>query len=229
MAEDGAQNTRARTNEAFDQPISLIDATRQREADGDGEHRRTSRSPSWRQLAKRPTRNSVREGLARWKYSKWQQDPYAAGPDIESQNEEATVEPAIPHTEPSQSVQPGLTHIQTQTSDFALRKGSRERGRERVKNTQEGAQRPKSEREPHEIDVLYENQRGWFFFGIPLYSHSSLLNFDPAPWINKDGRDSAVNITNAQVPDPGWEWAWKSWYVDMSQRIVRDVSEHDVI
>jgi len=55
-----------------------------------------------------------------------------------------------------------------------------------------------------------------FFFGIPLYSHSSLLNLDPAPWITKDLKDSAVNITNAQVPDPSWEWAWKTWYVDMS-------------
>ncbi len=219
MAEDGAQNNRAQTNEAFDQPISLVDATRQRETNGDGEPRRNSRSPSWRQLAKRPTKDSVREGLARWKYSKWQQDRYAAGPDIESQNGESTVEPAIQHTEPSQSLHPGLSHTQTQTSDFALREDSQGRGRERVKKAKEGAQRPKSEREPYEIDVLYENQRGWFFFGIPLYSHSSLLNFDPAPWITKDGKDSAVNITNAQVPDPSWEWAWKSWYVDMSHDV----------
>ncbi|KAL5357754.1 hypothetical protein BJX96DRAFT_163290 [Aspergillus floccosus] len=67
-----------------------------------------------------------------------------------------------------------------------------------------------------ELDILYENQRGWFFFGIPLYSHSSLLNFDPCAWVTGDLRDSPVNITNAQLPDPSWEWAWKSWYVDMS-------------
>jgi hypothetical protein len=67
-----------------------------------------------------------------------------------------------------------------------------------------------------ELDVLYENQRGSFFFGIPLYSHSSLLNFDPAAWMTQEKRDSAVNITNAQLPDPSWEWAWKAWYVDMS-------------
>ena len=67
-----------------------------------------------------------------------------------------------------------------------------------------------------EVDILYENQRGLFFFGIPLYSHSSLLNFDPGPWMTQELKDSAVNITNAQVPDPTWEWAWKSWYVDMS-------------
>ncbi|KAE8151012.1 hypothetical protein BDV25DRAFT_129106 [Aspergillus avenaceus] len=66
------------------------------------------------------------------------------------------------------------------------------------------------------LDILYENQRGWFFFGIPLYSHGSLLNFDPAAWVTHDLRDSPVNITNAQVPDPSWEWAWRTWYVDMS-------------
>ncbi|KAL2868348.1 uncharacterized protein BJX67DRAFT_380153 [Aspergillus lucknowensis] len=67
-----------------------------------------------------------------------------------------------------------------------------------------------------ELDILYENQRGWFFFGIPLYSDRSLLNIDPAPWMNADGKRSFVNITNAQVPDPSWEWAWRTWYVDMS-------------
>ena len=67
-----------------------------------------------------------------------------------------------------------------------------------------------------ELDILYENQRGWFFFGIPLYSHGSLLNFDPSAWTTKTYKDSPVNITNAQLPDPSWQWAWQTWYVDMS-------------
>lgn len=71
------------------------------------------------------------------------------------------------------------------------------------------------------IDILYENQRGMFFFGIPKYSNKSLLPADPKPWQNAQFRTSAVDIRNAQVPDPSWEWAWKSWYVDMS----RDVDE----
>jgi hypothetical protein len=71
------------------------------------------------------------------------------------------------------------------------------------------------------VDVLYENQRGIFFFGVPKYSSSSLLPTDPKPWQNADFRTSPVDIRNAQVPDPSWEWAWKSWYVDMS----RDVDE----
>ncbi|KAI8941136.1 hypothetical protein NX059_002373 [Plenodomus lindquistii] len=68
------------------------------------------------------------------------------------------------------------------------------------------------------IDVLFENQRGWFIFGIPLFSSKALWNFrvDPAPWVDAKFRPSAVNITNAQVPDPSWVWDWKSWYVDMS-------------
>ncbi|USW53636.1 Putative Peroxin/Ferlin domain-containing protein [Septoria linicola] len=71
------------------------------------------------------------------------------------------------------------------------------------------------------IDVLYENQRGMFFFGIPKYSSASLLPADPKPWQNGQFRTAAVDIRNAQVPDPSWEWTWKSWYVDMS----RDVDE----
>lgn len=71
------------------------------------------------------------------------------------------------------------------------------------------------------IDILYENQRGMFLFGIPKYSNKSLLPSDPKPWQNAQFRTSAVDIRNAQVPDPSWEWAWKTWYVDMS----RDVDE----
>ena len=74
----------------------------------------------------------------------------------------------------------------------------------------------KSSRPTSEIDILYENQRGWFIFGVPLYSDQTLLQFDPGAWVTAEGKDSLVNITDAQVPDPSWEWAWKTWYVDMS-------------
>lgn len=78
---------------------------------------------------------------------------------------------------------------------------------------------PASTKPTSELDILYENQRGWFLFGIPLYSHSSLLNFDPSAWVTRDLKDSPVNITNAQLPDPSWEWAWQTWYVDMSSDV----------
>ena len=66
------------------------------------------------------------------------------------------------------------------------------------------------------VDILYENQRGLFLFGYPLYSSRSLLNFDPAAWTNAQFKYSAVDILNAQVPDPTWTWSWKRWYVDMT-------------
>ena len=71
------------------------------------------------------------------------------------------------------------------------------------------------------IDVLFEHQRGSWFCGFPLYSSSALLNLDPAAWCNAQGKASAVNVTNAQTPDPSWQWVWPTWYVDMS----RDVDE----
>ncbi|ORY10811.1 hypothetical protein BCR34DRAFT_539059 [Clohesyomyces aquaticus] len=71
------------------------------------------------------------------------------------------------------------------------------------------------------IDILYENQRGWFVFGIPLFSSKALWNLriDQSPWVDANLKPSAVNITNAQVPDPSWVWEWKSWYVDMSHDV----------
>jgi hypothetical protein len=82
---------------------------------------------------------------------------------------------------------------------------------------QPGSERQKQDQDFH-IDVMYENQRGWFIFGIPLFSSKALWNLriDPSPWVGPDYKPSAVNITNAQVPDPSWVWEWKSWYVDMS-------------
>ncbi|KAK6329764.1 hypothetical protein TWF696_003627 [Orbilia brochopaga] len=67
-----------------------------------------------------------------------------------------------------------------------------------------------------ELDILYENQRGTFFFGIPMFSAKSLLPVDSAPWTNRHHAPSAVNIFTAQVPDPSWVWAWKSFAVDMT-------------
>lgn len=71
------------------------------------------------------------------------------------------------------------------------------------------------------IDVLYENQRGWFIFGLPLFSSRALWNLriDQSPWVDAKFKPSGVNITNAQVPDPSWTWEWKSWYVDMSSDV----------
>ncbi|KAF2738676.1 hypothetical protein EJ04DRAFT_509255 [Polyplosphaeria fusca] len=81
------------------------------------------------------------------------------------------------------------------------------------------AEAPEPPKTPdYHVDMLYENQRGWFIFGIPLFSSKALANFrfDQAAWVDANFKPSPVNITNAQVPDPSWIWEWKTWYADMS-------------
>lgn len=82
-------------------------------------------------------------------------------------------------------------------------------------------EQPPPRSDDEHIDVLYENQRGWFVFGIPLFSSKALWNLriDQSPWVDAKFKPSPVNITNAQVPDPSWVWEWKSWYVDMSHDV----------
>jgi hypothetical protein len=89
-------------------------------------------------------------------------------------------------------------------------------------STRQTSQQPPAKPSPDShIDVLYENQRGWFIFGLPLFSSRALWNLkiDKAPWVDANFKPSAVNITNAQVPDPSWTWEWKTWYVDMSHDV----------
>ncbi|KAK9236258.1 hypothetical protein V1525DRAFT_407501 [Lipomyces kononenkoae] len=65
-------------------------------------------------------------------------------------------------------------------------------------------------------DILYENQRGFFAFGTPFFSSASLLHYDPSPWVDGDYKYSPVDILSAPVPDPSWEWVWRTWYIDMT-------------
>ncbi len=64
------------------------------------------------------------------------------------------------------------------------------------------------------IDVLYENQRGGFLCGFPLFSSKALGLLDHAPWTNIAFKPSATSINNAQPPDPSWEWAWPEWRIN---------------
>lgn len=209
MSEDnvGPRRTQTQTtdgtHDTYDHEISLVDATVPR--DSQNRSRTPSPSPAWRDLVRKPTKESVREQLARRKYAKWQQERYSSAQvgfvANKGKSREHIPEQASPTTEEG---------AQTTVTDFA--RVSSDRGR-KSRRKQDGTGESDSS---SVIDILYENQRGWFFFGIPLYSHSSLLNLDPAPWMTKDFKDSAVDITNAQVPDPSWIWGWKTWYVDMS-------------
>jgi hypothetical protein len=70
--------------------------------------------------------------------------------------------------------------------------------------------------------VLYENERGGFLCGIPLFSSKALGNLDPPAWTNAFHKPSPTNIKTAQVPDPAWEWAWPEWRVNRDETIDTD-------
>ncbi|XMA13138.1 hypothetical protein WAI453_005929 [Rhynchosporium graminicola] len=76
------------------------------------------------------------------------------------------------------------------------------------------------------IDILYENQRGGFLCGMPLFSSLALGNLDPSPWTNSAQKTSGTNITNAQVPDPSWEWAWPEWHINHTDEVDEDGWEY---
>lgn len=162
----------------------------------------SSTDPLFHKISRTSVGNSVRHQVNRQKYRRYQQHRYsdhtpAAGDDAQlasSGGEEATL----------------------------AQKGYLERGKARAKKALNRKRTlGRGDGEDSVIDILYENQRGAFFFGVPMFSSSSLLNFDPKPWQNSAFRTSPSDIRNAQVPDPSWTWDWKSWYVDMS----RDVDE----
>lgn len=156
-------------------------------------------------LGKRLTKGSTREGHKSRKYAKWQPDRY--GNFLEP---DGPVDNAL---SPSQTVsrQPSAEYqSDAPSADFTSDPATRtDTGRPETCPNQE------QNRTSH-IDVLYENQRGWWFFGVPMFSADSLLNLDPPAWATWNFEESPVNITNAQLPDPSWEWVWKTWYIDMS-------------
>ncbi|OXV07208.1 hypothetical protein Egran_05023 [Elaphomyces granulatus] len=161
-------------------------------------------------LTKLLTRGSIKSELAKRKYAKWQPDRLGVT-EHPAIDQRPSLSPA-PSTdgisrESAEEQQTGL-----ETTDSALPK------------TQNGDQTdaPLEPELLNALDVLYENQRGWSLFGVPLYSHQSLMQFDPPAWVTRDFRESPVDVRNAQTPDPSWTWAWKCWYVDMSSDVDED-------
>ncbi|MCJ1254045.1 hypothetical protein MMC24_001859 [Lignoscripta atroalba] len=192
---------------ACDHAINLVDTTKPAlEQDrGTTEGHPASDLPPGRvsgeTLSRRWTKGTLREELVRRKYARWQENRFNDG--------ETTAEPS------------DNDEGHASTEEANLKKGSARKGRLRDKipfRSGNKARKADPQRE-YEVDILYENQRGSFFCGIPLYSSKSLLNFDPSPWQTAAFKDSPVNITNAQLPDPSWQWVWKSWYVDMSHDV----------
>ncbi|MCJ1402918.1 hypothetical protein MMC11_006139 [Xylographa trunciseda] len=192
----------------YDHAIDLIDATKppiepaSSSTDPESTAQSSERRNSDGTLNRKWTKGTLREELARRKYAKYQErDDEGEGLDKVPNNEV--------QGDDSSTVKNGKA-----------RKSSIREGRFRDKIPFRSKKPTKVKRQQdYEVDILYENQRGSFFCGIPLYSSKSLLNFDPSAWQTAAFKDSPVDITNAQVPDPTWAWAWKCWYVDMSHDV----------
>ena len=203
-----SSHTDTNTANRYDHEIYLVDTTDRASQASElpSETTPPSDTPRRREsgvaLGKSLVKGNLREELARRKYAKWQDDRDNRSEDaIDSSDNE-----------------------NGQSGEGPVRNGSSDQGQPRKKLRDKLQIRPKTvtkaeTQEDYEVDILYENQRGSFLCGIPLYSSKSLLNFDPSAWQTSAFKDSPVNITNAQVPDPSWTWAWKSWYVDMSHDV----------
>ncbi|CAD6500490.1 BgTH12-07666 [Blumeria graminis f. sp. triticale] len=138
---------------------------------------------------------NLREKLTRWKFGRYQ--------DRDSDSSQ-NISPG----------DPGTTRPVDIEEDEEARNQDLRKGRPRAQSSRE--------RLESAIDVLYENQRGCFLCGIPLFSSRALGNLDPVPWTNVAQKSSATNITNAQPPDPSWEWAWKEWSIYHTEGINED-------
>lgn len=209
-----AEASRVRTYDSvtdkYDHAITLVDST----LAGAEETPHLTSHGSWRRLARNPTKTSVKEQLSRRKYASWRKDRFdgdtSANESVDNEEDaEVRQSQVVAEAHPE--------HAESSTMDFGKRPDTAE-----VDEQPKPIKAPVTKRhkkQDSEIEILFENQRGSFFCGIPLYSHSSLLNFDPAAWVTREFKNSPVNITNAQVPDPSWRWAWKTWYVDMSHDV----------
>ncbi|KAJ5760821.1 peroxin Pex23-like-Penicillium chrysogenum [Penicillium odoratum] len=202
--------------------ISLVDNTAPSEQPPSGE---SSRRPSkhTHRLSKHISRTSVSDQLAKRKYAKWQPDKLGLSTDTDTSpsRESSQVRGSVSAESSAGPTNGANPEGQSDHATEITRVDTVDFAPSQTQSIQSsGAGQPSDSdttaKPVTELDILYENQRGWFFFGVPRYSHNSLLNLDPSAWMTQDKRPSPVNITNAQVPDPSWEWAWRTWYVDMS-------------
>ena len=191
----GVERSRTASANNYDQAIDLIDKTKP-----DAEAASFLPTTSEQSLSRQWTKGHFRKELARRKYARWQNDKDLASSAVEASSEDSASEAA------SQNLAKSAKSSNSRTG----------RLRDKVPFRTKKPEVENHHKNNTFIDVLYENQRGSFLCGIPLYSSNSLLNFDPAGWQTSTFHDSLVNITNAQLPDPSWQWAWRRWYVDMS-------------
>ncbi|KAJ5287492.1 hypothetical protein N7478_003178 [Penicillium angulare] len=210
--------------------IALVDNTVPSEQPTGGESsRRPSKHAQQSSLSKHLSHASVSRQLTKRKYAKWQPDKLgvATDPETSPSRESSRIRGSISAESSTGPRNENITSdfatetARVDTADFCPSRAPSHTNEAIQSGSGTGGQGQQSDSETNtkavtELDILYENQRGSFFFGVPLYSHSSLLNLDPSAWMKDDKRPSPVNITNAQVPDPSWEWTWRTWYVDMS-------------
>jgi hypothetical protein len=194
-----------------DQPIRLVDHTKTVDDDEPPDEVGLQKSST---LTQKLTHNSLRQNLARRNYqrTRWQEGGREANRQISHLSQAPTG---------GSSRNPDASG-EAQDDDTSWGEGRVQRNRRRVKELVKAPKKKykhDNDDPDSNVDILYENQRGFFLFGIPHFSSNSLLNFDPPPWQDVCLRPSAVDITNAQVPDPSWEWSWRTWYVDMSHDI----------
>ena len=196
------------TADQYDHAINLVDTTKpptelsSSPAEPELAVQESVRRNSDGTLNRRWTKGTLREELARRKYAKYQErDEEIKGMDSIVNSD------ALGDDDDTAKIANGRKR--------SIREG---RFRDRIPFRSKKLTKVKKQQD-YEVDILYENQRGAFFCGIPLYSSKSLLNFDPFGWQTAAFQDSPVDITNAQVPDPTWAWVWKCWYVDMSHDV----------
>ena len=205
MSVFGLERSQTDGAQAYDHAIDLVDTTKPKESfeeEGSSPSSPIPRSDSGNFLSRQWTKGGLQKQLAQRKYAKYQEG--------KEDN---------PGSLPESGDESGNFEART-SQEGEPRRDSGRSGRLRDKIPFRKKEKAKSrDKVDTFIDVLYENQRGSFFCGIPLYSSNSLLNFDPSPWQTANFKDSAVNITNFQLPDPSWAWDWKSWYVDMSHDV----------
>lgn len=195
-----------------DVQIRLLDNTEPLEQDREADSEEESNSPTpTNPAAQSSSRGGLRQELATRKYARYTEERYDAREARRKAllGKETNVDKN--RINGSQSEHIGNSSA---VNDGRFRRGSQKvkelLGRRKWQGTKDGAA---------VIDILYENQRGSFLFGTPLFSSRSLLNFDPSAWTTSRGEPSPVDVTNAQLPDPSWEWSWTTWYVDMSQDV----------
>jgi hypothetical protein len=199
----------------LDGQIDLTDNTRETEDDDDARRQYQDDDGDDVDLTKTRTgtwksgTGKLRQELARRKYAKY------AGPkdstDIEGEPSRSGSQLGDAGPDDSKTAHKREELTRTVTTPHNLR-----RAQQKVKGIFRGRKGQTLSDEDFVIEVLFENQRGVWLFGIPYYSSDSLLNFDPAKWTDVSNRPSAVDVTNAQLPDPSWQWTWPRWYVDMS-------------